>query len=258
VKGKINVKLMFIPPYSTQSNGLAERSVQTFKILLSKFLVSHRSSNLTPEQMLLECLFAYRTTPSSVTGKSPMAMLLSFDPITPLSTLKKRVRFDINTKVEKHVLNKKRKNNVRKNYPSYDINNLVWVNLNKKVFDKTKYVVGRVVNKISQTVYFVKILSTETVHKVHVNQLKEYYIHKPIYSPKSVNNQTPQKAPLSPKPQSQSPRLTSPTTSPVSTQPPVPNPVTGRSPGSTSTDQPTSSRGRVIKPTKRFTFSEFD
>lgn len=247
-----SIKLMFTPPYSPQSNGLAERSVQTFKTILSKFYLSHRNLNLPPEQMLLDCLYAYRTTPSTVTGKSPMAMLLTFEPKTPLSHLKKNVSFKLSTNKQKVDQSNRPKKNEGK-IPNYNVNQLVWVCLNKKVKENVKYVVGQVVKKFSKTVYLVKVSSD--IHKVHVNQLRFYYIHKPsnsIHSSSPVKSKTPSPKPTSPVDRNanqnapRSPVISSPRLSPSITQSPQ------------SPNRQTSSRGRVIKPTKRFTFSEFD
>ncbi|KAJ8892346.1 hypothetical protein PR048_004926 [Dryococelus australis] len=50
------IKLLFTPPYNPSSNGLAERSVQTFKKLLTRSLISHPSGTLSLNQRLNDCL----------------------------------------------------------------------------------------------------------------------------------------------------------------------------------------------------------
>lgn len=105
--------------------------------------------------------------------------------------------------------------------------------------------------KISQTVYLVRVLSDKSIHKVHVNQLREYYVPKPHSpNPDKLHTKTPSPRHV--------PSPSPPRPSPVnnSTNPRPSPPVSQPSP--TSPLQQTSSRGRVIKPTKRFTFSEFD
>ncbi|KAJ8896471.1 hypothetical protein PR048_001815, partial [Dryococelus australis] len=55
------IKLIKIAPYNPWSNGLAERELQTFNKPLIKI-----------------CLFSLRPTPSSVTGVSPMSLMLNY------------------------------------------------------------------------------------------------------------------------------------------------------------------------------------
>jgi transposase InsO family protein len=165
------IRLIFSPPYSPQSNGLAERSVQTFKILLSKFNleVKKRQEIVNSNNLLLDCLFAYRSTPSSITGKSPMSVLLNFEPRVPLSSLKKTVTFKEEL-VDNHVVTPPIRN-VR----SYHRDQIVWINPNKKSnVSGVNFELGRIVEKVSDFVYLVK-LANDVVFKVHVNQIRELY-----------------------------------------------------------------------------------
>jgi hypothetical protein len=212
--------------------------------------------------MLLDCLFAYRSTPSSVTGKSPMAMLLSFCPVTPLSTLKKNVKFKLVDKEPRKSEISNHRHKIAEKIPSYQVNQFVWVNLNKKSKQAQKYEVGKVVSKLSKTVYSVKILSDQSVHKVHVNQLREYYMPK-HRTPTSIPKKSVSKTPSPKQPSSVSPPSYP---SPVchdQPSPRSPGPNTQQSTGPYNTPRNTpqqnvSSRGRLIRPPKRFTLSEYD
>jgi len=68
-------------PYHPSTNGLAERSVQTFKNALKKW------SNVggTIESKVERFLFSYRNTPHSTTGVCPAEMLMNRRPRTVLS-----------------------------------------------------------------------------------------------------------------------------------------------------------------------------
>jgi len=72
-------------PYHPASNGLAERAVQTFKRTLSKISKTSKESINTQVNRFL---FAYRNTPSAVTGVSPAELLFKHRPKTRLSDIK--------------------------------------------------------------------------------------------------------------------------------------------------------------------------
>lgn len=81
-----NIQLEHSPPYHPESNGLAERAVQTCKQHLKKTMTSPMT--LSQQQKCLHnFLFNYRTTPTTVTGRSPAEMLLSYRPRTLLQLI---------------------------------------------------------------------------------------------------------------------------------------------------------------------------
>ena len=63
-------------PYHPETNGAAERSVQTTKAVLAKQLVDVNTSKLSLEHRLANCLILHRSTPLTVTGQSPAQLFL--------------------------------------------------------------------------------------------------------------------------------------------------------------------------------------
>ncbi|XP_054708231.1 uncharacterized protein K02A2.6-like [Uloborus diversus] len=71
----VGVVHTLIPAYHPKSNGLAERSVQTFKYALDK-MSADRNDNSSIGNKIQRFLLMYRSTPHSTTGKSPAELFL--------------------------------------------------------------------------------------------------------------------------------------------------------------------------------------
>jgi hypothetical protein len=81
-----NIRLEHSPPYHPESNGLAERAVQTCKQHLKKTMT--QPMTLSQQQKWLHnFLFNYRTTPTTTTGRSPAELVLSYRPQTLLQLI---------------------------------------------------------------------------------------------------------------------------------------------------------------------------
>lgn len=78
--------LLHSPPYHPQSNGLAERGVQSAKDVLVKFCLG-RERVLPLQDKIDRYLIVVRNTPSSVTGRTPSDMIFSFKAKTLLNHL---------------------------------------------------------------------------------------------------------------------------------------------------------------------------
>ena len=85
-------------PYHPATNGLAERSVQTFKAFLKK------SSVCSLEDRLSQFLFQYRITPHATTGISPAQLFMGRQPRSRLDL----VRPDLDSKVQQQQERQKR------------------------------------------------------------------------------------------------------------------------------------------------------
>jgi hypothetical protein len=85
------VKFMHWPPYTPESNGLAEKAVSTAKASL-KPMLKNKKKKFFIEMELQKFLLKYRNTPSTVTDKTPNEMLFRFKPKTLLEKLKPPIK----------------------------------------------------------------------------------------------------------------------------------------------------------------------
>lgn len=80
------------PPYHPQSNGLAERGVQTVKKGLEKLLLFNTKGHISPElvqEKLANFLFSYRNnSPSTSTGLTPAECIFKTKPRTAFDLIK--------------------------------------------------------------------------------------------------------------------------------------------------------------------------
>lgn len=158
-----HIKHILSPPYNPESNGLAERTVQTFKLMLRKQL-SDNKNRRDLKGALLSVLYTYRVTPSTVTGASPMSMMLGYQPKTSLSILNSK---NHSKKPPEHTLK-------NKSFHTFAENEIVLVILRNKGHVKN-WIPARVCKRLGSVLYLVKLDNGKVV-KVHCNQLKRSYL----------------------------------------------------------------------------------
>ncbi|KAL5014615.1 hypothetical protein ScPMuIL_008885 [Solemya velum] len=84
---KNGIKHTLVPPYHAASNGAAERSVRIVKESLAKQVFANKKG-MSMKHRLANFLIKYRSTPHSVTGRSPAELMLKRQLRTRLSLVK--------------------------------------------------------------------------------------------------------------------------------------------------------------------------
>lgn len=145
------IELIHSPPYCPQSNGEAERSVQTVKNLLKKNLRMFDISQMN------EILKAHRNTPLE-NGLTPAELMLSFSPRTELKKL-----------VEKLETKHKPELTRLPKYRIFKTDEMAFLTNKNEPKEKVK-----IVKKIGQALYHVKIVRTGKERTAHCNQLMKF------------------------------------------------------------------------------------
>jgi RNase H-like domain found in reverse transcriptase/Reverse transcriptase (RNA-dependent DNA polymerase)/Integrase zinc binding domain/Integrase core domain len=174
------VKIKHSPEYHPESNGLAERAVQTVKQSLKKFL-NARAGKSDLHEEIATFVTTYRRTPTSVTGKSPAELMFSFIPNNVLGLMNDKTEVEA-TKLTpeitevKHKMDKnleKTKKHFQDKYKTkmdLNIGDKVWYFLTYKNFNK--WVLATIKDKISSLVYLIDFGGHS--RQAQRNQLRKY------------------------------------------------------------------------------------
>ena len=160
------IQLVHSPPYHPQSNGQAERFVDTFKRTISKI----RSSN-SIDTSIVEYLRTYRSTPNgTIRGKTPAELFLGRTLRTEMS-LVKPVNFPTSLSANKYGLKMERNFNAHHNarFRDFNVSDKVYYRSYQGL--KARWEPGEIAMKVGKTMY--KVLSNSGVlHVRHANQLR--------------------------------------------------------------------------------------
>lgn len=160
------IKCTKTPPYHPQSNGLAERYVQTVKRAFEKHFLGKHSQVTSMRELLTDFLFSYRNTPNSVTGLSPNEVVFKMKPRTRLSMLKPGSSPKLTVKDPDGS-----KNFIKPKL--YAVGEKVFVrNLGVNAVEKWKE--GVVVKVLGTVTYLVKV--ADKILHVHANSLRKSYL----------------------------------------------------------------------------------
>lgn len=160
-----DIEQIFSPPYHPQSNGLAERAVQTTKAALRKLTFGRILSNPQISMKINSFLFTHRNTPTT-DGIVPARLILNYRPKTELSKLiieKKKTFTHQAAKV----------NTITDNNPKYSFkpnDRVLYIN---KERGWCQSLPATVISKLSDRVYWV-MLDGKSAKKAQFNQLKPY------------------------------------------------------------------------------------
>ncbi|XP_063220109.1 uncharacterized protein K02A2.6-like [Bacillus rossius redtenbacheri] len=162
------INLQLTPPFHPQSNGAAERTVQSVKTALLKQAVENglTGGTLSLQHTLDKWLFAYRNTPHTTTGKTPAEMFLKRKPRTQLLLVKPNLP-------EYH-----KKPSRLRGGPGlrFSVHDLVWVKCVRG--EQTRWILGRIVEVVSMVTYRVKV--GEIIRFCHQDHLRRSHLQEEI------------------------------------------------------------------------------
>ncbi|VDL65922.1 unnamed protein product, partial [Nippostrongylus brasiliensis] len=156
------IEQIFTPPYHPNSNGEAERFVQTFKTTLYKGLRSRK----TEENSVWDLLFEYRVTPHVATGKSPAEMLQGRNLRTTLDVIKTGQRKNL---MSRYTAKMKQQYDKGKRERKFRIGQEVYIRNYSGTGDR--WIPGIIVKTWGTNTYEVNMGTGQ--RKVHADQLKE-------------------------------------------------------------------------------------
>ena len=157
---KRGIKHILSPAYHAQSNGHAEKGVQTFKNFAKKyFLENPNSSSNMFLKAILDFLFAFRNTPSISTGKCPAELFMKSKCKTYLTNLNPKYN---TTSIEKKVVVPKKQ---------FSDGQIVYVKVHNNNF--VNWQKGSIICQVSSVIY--KVLINNVYKNVHIDHLRLRY-----------------------------------------------------------------------------------
>ena len=99
------IRQTLVPAYHPESNGAAEKSVQTVKAALLKQVLGEETQAMSLQHRLANFLLMYRSTPHSVAGVSPAELFLKRQLRTRFSLLKPSLARTVEEKQLKQKIN---------------------------------------------------------------------------------------------------------------------------------------------------------
>ena len=154
---------MTTAPYNPQSNGLAERMVQTFKSGMRKLTEG------TVETKLARFLLNYPTTPHCTTGMTPAELMFG---------RQLRIRFDLlhpelNVEIERKQQQQKKNFDRNVQQREFTIGDYVFVrNYSRHHQADQRWISGTISRQIGQVTFIVRLEDSEICVKRHKNQMR--------------------------------------------------------------------------------------
>ena len=165
------VKHILSPPYHPASNGAAERSVQTVKLALKKYLLATVSTSIDLDRALQNFLLHYRNTPQGTTGRAPSELFLKRTLRTRFSVLKPDIGSTVHNKLEIQV--QAHDTSVRKTI-SFRAGEIVRVKSVPQYKGLERYIQGEIVKQMGPYKYLVNVSGRPRfVHLDHLHPTGE-------------------------------------------------------------------------------------